>query len=143
VPGPDSCSAAKPGPDLHRLDRTSLRLAHPFDHLVGAGEHSTHNAMATAAFPAVQLFVGAAQAHFDRSIGLARAQGALAWELRTAMSIASLQRKRHRTEQARQVLQAAYECFTEGFETADLKRAKQLLDELGGARRTADRPSVS
>src|SRR5215468_9926917 len=26
------------GPDLHRLDRTSLRLAHLFDHLVGAGE---------------------------------------------------------------------------------------------------------
>src|SRR5215471_8880315 len=26
------------GPDLHRLDRTSLRLAHSFDHLVGAGE---------------------------------------------------------------------------------------------------------
>jgi hypothetical protein len=27
------------GPDFHRLDRTSLRLAHSFDHLVGAGEH--------------------------------------------------------------------------------------------------------
>ena len=26
------------GPDLHRLDRTSLRLAHLFDHLVGRGE---------------------------------------------------------------------------------------------------------
>jgi hypothetical protein len=26
------------GPVLHRLDRTSLRLAHSFDHLVGAGE---------------------------------------------------------------------------------------------------------
>src|SRR5947208_11457413 len=26
------------GPDFHRLDRTSLRLAHSFDHLVGAGE---------------------------------------------------------------------------------------------------------
>src|SRR5215813_9681961 len=26
------------GPDLHRLDRTSLRLAHSFDHLVRAGE---------------------------------------------------------------------------------------------------------
>src|SRR5215831_6389025 len=24
------------GPDFHRLDRTSLRLAHSFDHLVGA-----------------------------------------------------------------------------------------------------------
>src|SRR3989454_6737978 len=27
------------GPDFHRLDRTSLRLAHSFDHLVGAGKH--------------------------------------------------------------------------------------------------------
>src|SRR5271165_345702 len=27
------------GPDLHRLDRTSLRLAHLFDHLVGAGQY--------------------------------------------------------------------------------------------------------
>jgi len=26
------------GPDFHRLDRTSLRLAHLFDHFVGAGE---------------------------------------------------------------------------------------------------------
>src|SRR5206468_8165159 len=27
------------GPDFHRLDRTSLRLAHSFNHLVGAREH--------------------------------------------------------------------------------------------------------
>src|SRR6516164_6691447 len=31
------------GPDFHRLDRTSLRLAHSFDHLVGAGEHRGRN----------------------------------------------------------------------------------------------------
>ena len=30
---------ALPGPDLHRLDRTSLRLAHLFDHLVGQQLH--------------------------------------------------------------------------------------------------------
>src|SRR6516164_11299838 len=28
------------GPDFHRLDRTSLRLAHSFNHLVGAREHA-------------------------------------------------------------------------------------------------------
>src|SRR5512132_472897 len=31
------------GPDLHRLDRTSLRLAHSLDHLVGAGECCRRN----------------------------------------------------------------------------------------------------
>jgi hypothetical protein len=31
------------GPDLHRLDRTSLRLAHLFDHLVGSGEQLIRN----------------------------------------------------------------------------------------------------
>src|SRR5437016_2805859 len=31
------------GPDFHRLDRTSLRLAHLLDHLVGAGEHDRRN----------------------------------------------------------------------------------------------------
>src|SRR5437899_6383937 len=31
------------GPDFHRLDRTSLRLAHLLDHLVGAGkQHGRH-----------------------------------------------------------------------------------------------------
>jgi len=34
------------GPDLHRLDRTSLRLAHLFDHLVGDGEHRLRNRQA-------------------------------------------------------------------------------------------------
>src|SRR4051794_15783818 len=32
------------GPDLHRLDRTSLRLAHLFDHLVGATQQRERNA---------------------------------------------------------------------------------------------------
>jgi hypothetical protein len=31
------------GPDLHRLDRTSLRLAHSFDHLIGATEQREWN----------------------------------------------------------------------------------------------------
>ena len=31
------------GPDFHRLDRTSLRLAHSFDDLVGAGEQRQRN----------------------------------------------------------------------------------------------------
>src|SRR5215831_13195839 len=34
------------GPDFHRLDRTSLRLAHSFDHLVGAGEQRRRHGQA-------------------------------------------------------------------------------------------------
>src|SRR6516225_12004080 len=34
------------GPDFHRLDRTSLRLAHSLDHLIGAGEQRWRNAEA-------------------------------------------------------------------------------------------------
>lgn len=74
-----------------------------------------------------------AREYFARSLDLARAHGALSWELRTAMSLAGLMRQQGRTAEARDLLGTAYGRFTEGFDTADLKRAKQLLDEFGGA----------
>jgi predicted ATPase/DNA-binding winged helix-turn-helix (wHTH) protein len=74
-----------------------------------------------------------AEDYFARSLDLARSHGALSWELRTATSIARLKRKQGRTEEARGLLLPAYARFTEGFDTADLKRALLLLDELGGA----------
>jgi len=49
------------------------------------------------------------------------------------MSIARLRRMQDRREEARDLLELTYGRFTEGFDTADLKRAKQLLDEFGGA----------
>lgn len=73
---------------------------------------------------------GLAEEYFVRSLNRARAQGAPSWELRTAMSIARLKRHQGRTKEAHEVLRLAYGRFTEGFETADLTRAKQLLDEL-------------
>lgn len=71
-----------------------------------------------------------AEGYFVRSLDLARAQGALSWELRTAISIARLKRNQGQREAARELLGAAYARFTEGLETADVKQAKQLLDEL-------------
>jgi predicted ATPase len=72
----------------------------------------------------------AAEHHFRRSIELAHRQGALSWELRTAMSLARLQRGQNRIDEARQLLASVYGRFTEGFGTADLQSAKRLLDEL-------------
>ena len=66
----------------------------------------------------------------SRSLQLARGQSALAWELRTAMSLARLRRKQDRHDEAHRALAVAYDRFTEGFETSDLKAARQLLDEL-------------
>jgi predicted ATPase/DNA-binding winged helix-turn-helix (wHTH) protein len=76
---------------------------------------------------------GLAEEYFVRSLDRARTQGTPSWELRTAMSIARLKRHQGTREEARGLLELAYGRFTEGFDTADLKQAKQLLSELGGA----------
>jgi predicted ATPase len=71
-----------------------------------------------------------AQAHFDRAIAIARAQKAKSWELRAATSLARLWRDHGKRQQARDLLAPVYGWFTEGFDTADLKEAEALLDEL-------------
>jgi predicted ATPase len=73
--------------------------------------------------------VPAAEDLFAESLAWARRQAALSWELRTSVSLARLQRGQGRTQEAHGLLAAVYGRFTEGFETADLLVAKQLLDE--------------
>ena len=71
-----------------------------------------------------------AEAYFERALLVARAQQAKSWELRAAMSMARLWRDQGKRDQARAVLAAVYNWFTEGFDTLDLKEAKALLGEL-------------
>ena len=61
---------------------------------------------------------------------MARSMGAKAWELRTTMSLARLLRDTGRREEACTMLADIYNWFTEGFDTADLKDAKALLEEI-------------
>ena len=72
----------------------------------------------------------AAEQHFLSSLDWARRQGALSWELRASTSLARLQHDQGRTAEAHSLLQSAYDRFSEGFETADLKTAKAYLDSL-------------
>jgi predicted ATPase len=72
-----------------------------------------------------------AEDHFVRSLDWARRQQALAWELRTATSLARLRQRQHRGGEARELLSAVYSRFTEGFATADLAQARALLRDLG------------
>ena len=71
-----------------------------------------------------------AEADFRESIRLARNMSAKAWELRTAVSLARLLAQQGRHDEGRAMLAEIYGWFTEGFDTADLKEAKALLDEL-------------
>jgi predicted ATPase/DNA-binding winged helix-turn-helix (wHTH) protein len=70
---------------------------------------------------------------FRRALDGAREQGTPSWELRAATSLARLLRKQGRHADAIAHLEPVYGRFTEGFGTADLIAAKQLLDELSGA----------
>ena len=62
----------------------------------------------------------------------AQKMSAKAWELRATTSLARLLAKQGRRDEARAMLAEIYGWFTEGFDTADLKDAKALLDELSG-----------
>ena len=73
---------------------------------------------------------GVAEDHFRQALDLAHRQGALSWELRAATSLARLRRDQGRSADALALLEPVYNRFTEGFETADLKSAKTLLDTL-------------
>jgi predicted ATPase/DNA-binding winged helix-turn-helix (wHTH) protein len=72
----------------------------------------------------------AAEDHFRQALDWARRQGALSLELRAATSFARLLHVRDRRSEAIDLLQAVYDRFTEGFDTADLKTAKAVLDTL-------------
>jgi predicted ATPase len=67
---------------------------------------------------------------FQRAIDTAAGQQAKSLELRAATSLARLWRDQGKRAQARDLLTPIYGWFTEGFDTADLKDAKALLDEL-------------
>jgi len=72
-----------------------------------------------------------AEANFRRALEIARQQQAKSWELRAAMSLARLRAEQGRRLEARDLLAPVYGWFTEGFDTADLKEGKALLDQLG------------
>ncbi|HEY6418984.1 MAG TPA: hypothetical protein VIX59_08275, partial [Candidatus Binataceae bacterium] len=71
-----------------------------------------------------------AERSFRSAIEAARRQSARLFELRATTSLAHLLDKQGKRAEARAMLARIYDWFTEGFDTADLKDAKALLDEL-------------
>jgi predicted ATPase len=71
-----------------------------------------------------------AEVQFQLALDIARRQSARSLELRAVMNLARLWKKQGKRQEARQQLATSYEWFTEGFDTADLIAAKNLLNEL-------------
>ncbi|MFJ2693166.1 ATP-binding protein [Pseudomonas sp. NPDC087336] len=74
----------------------------------------------------------AAESLLIKALNVAKAQGALAWELRSATSLARLWQRQGRYRQARELLSPIYQRFTEGHATPDLVAVQRLLAELQG-----------
>jgi class 3 adenylate cyclase/predicted ATPase len=74
--------------------------------------------------------IAQAEACFGRALRIARDKQARSWELRASTSLARLWAHQGERAQAHDLLAPVYHWFTEGFDTADLKNAKALLDEL-------------
>ncbi len=74
--------------------------------------------------------VGEAEECFRQALDIARRQQAKSLELRAAKSLSRLWQQQGKRDEARQMLAEIYGWFTEGFDTADLKEARALLEEL-------------
>src|SRR6266851_4993932 len=73
-----------------------------------------------------------AEACFQQALAVARRQEAKSLELRAAMSLVRLWQQQGKGAEAHSLLAPICGWFTEGFDTADLREAKALLEELGG-----------
>ncbi|MCZ6875934.1 MAG: hypothetical protein O7G88_20790, partial [bacterium] len=72
------------------------------------------------------------EACFHQALSIARQQQAKSLELRAATSLSRLRQQQDKRQDAYDLLAPVYGWFTEGFDTADLREAKTLLDTLAG-----------
>jgi class 3 adenylate cyclase/tetratricopeptide (TPR) repeat protein len=112
---------------LAMLDQELARFERSGSHL---REPELHRLKGEALLGRDSSAIAEAEACFRRAIEIAKGQSAKWWELRATVSLARLLAPTGRRDEARTMLAEIYGWFTEGFDTADLKDAKALLDEL-------------
>jgi predicted ATPase len=110
---------------LTSLDRAAEAVAATGERYYQAELHRLRGAVLAATGNMVE-----AESWFRQALDTACSQQAKSLELRAATSLARLWLDQGKRAQAQDLLAPAYGWFTEGFDTADLKDAKALLDEL-------------
>jgi predicted ATPase len=93
-------------------------------------EAELHRLRGELTFGKSQDGVQTAERCYREAVEVAQGQGAKSWELRATTNLARLLRNTNRRDEARAMLSDIYGWFTEGFDTADLKDAKALLEQL-------------
>ena len=76
---------------------------------------------------------GEAESWYRRALERARQQSSRAHELKAALSLSTALAHAGRSDEARAIVQAVHESFVDGFETADLRRARELLLRTGAS----------
>lgn len=136
IDGDDAHSNPQPGDGLIKEIMVTLNTGFVDDALLaraenGAAGWSTAEILrARADALLAENCQSAAETLLLKALAVAKAQGALAWELRTATSLARLWQRQGHFQQAHDLLAPIYNQFTEGFATPDLTKARHLLDEL-------------
>jgi tetratricopeptide (TPR) repeat protein len=117
-----------------RIDKALTILNETLANIGRSGDNAEHSEMLRLKGEVLLMgdrsVTAEAEKCFREALAIARAQEAKWWELRTTVSLARLLRDTDRRDEGRTLLTEIYNWFTEGFDTADLKEAKALLDEL-------------
>ena len=71
-----------------------------------------------------------AEIFYRKSLEYSRQHGTRSYELRTTICLARLRCEQGKRQEAHDLLAPVYDWFTEGFDTADLKEARALLNEI-------------
>jgi len=112
---------------LHLLNKAFADMQQTGEHFWEAEQHRLQAELLLAHSTADQT---TAAAYLHQALEVARRQQAKSLELRAATSLARLWQSQGKRSEAYDLLAPVYGWFTEGFETADLKDAAVLLDEL-------------
>ena len=119
--------------EIGRVDEAESTLAEVFVEVEEAGEgmweSETHRLKGELLLES-KAQASEAESCYQKAIEVARKQKARSLELRSSMSLARLLSSQGKKDEARELLTGIYGWFTEGFDSADLKEAKVLLEEL-------------
>jgi class 3 adenylate cyclase/predicted ATPase len=124
------CGAAAEG--LETVNAVSAITGERRAGLMEAELTRVHGELLLAAAPGA---AAEAERAFRNAIDIARGQKARSWELRATVSLSRLLGRHGQRDEGRRLLAETYAWFTEGFDTADLREARALLDELSAPSR--------